>query len=462
MSLPNFNAIFDDRLGSAVYDDKSGVVIVVDETDTISYNPVVITDDIPFLPTDWWKSDAILDYDFVNGRYFGVPSLAQGFTLSRSTVAMASSTTNVWQQFASGAMRIVSGRGWLFEKATTNQVRNSTMAGAVAGTPGTSPNNWQVSGLQGTTQTISLPGAQDGIDTIRYRFAGTPTATGSLYIMIDNQTMPATAGAWTCSAFLKLFAGTFANVGSPRLIMQEYTSTNTYVGSTTLGNLSLTSTWTRIKDTLTAVGTAGNYLRLFLQFNFTINQAVDFTIDIGIPQVEAGTFPTAPHRTTAGSGTRNTDDAILVVPAGTFSMSGGSLYFEFEDLVGNIATDRYLFWVETGSNDKIFVRMNSTGRLEYVVINNNLIQAQLLSTNTLQAGQIYKFAIRWAANNFAIRVTPSLGSPANDVSGLVPTAGTLNFRFGSAFGGASSNAYVRRATIWNKLLSDSELAALVA
>ena len=64
--------------------------------------------------------------------------------------------------------------GFLIEESRTNSIRNNTMQGAVAGTPGTNPTNWDivVSGT-GITQQIVGTGTEDGITYIDVRFSGT-------------------------------------------------------------------------------------------------------------------------------------------------------------------------------------------------------------------------------------------------------------------------------------------------
>jgi hypothetical protein len=76
-------------------------------------------------------------------------------------------------------------QGLLIEEARTNSIRNNTMVGAVAGTPGTLP---QVSGspiwstftaLTGLTQTINGTGVENGVTYIEIQLQGTPSAAGT-------------------------------------------------------------------------------------------------------------------------------------------------------------------------------------------------------------------------------------------------------------------------------------------
>src|SRR4029077_4515010 len=108
---------------------------------------------------------------------FMIPgTLPVGTTFTRNSVAtyfdatgtMQTATANIprWPySTATGELR-----GLLIEETRTNVIKNSTMAGAVAGTPGTNPTFWQV-GLSttGFTQQIVGTGTENGIAYIDYR-----------------------------------------------------------------------------------------------------------------------------------------------------------------------------------------------------------------------------------------------------------------------------------------------------
>ena len=71
---------------------------------------------------------------------------ARGFTFTRSgATATRVNSSGVLESVASGALRIdhdpttLACLGGLFEEAGTNAIRNSTMVGAAAGSPGTLP-----------------------------------------------------------------------------------------------------------------------------------------------------------------------------------------------------------------------------------------------------------------------------------------------------------------------------------
>lgn len=89
-------------------------------------------------------------------------------------------------------------------------VRNTNMAGAAPGTPGTVPTNWQnlqvPSGC--TAQIIAVTG-----DVLRVRLSGTPTSGGLAVKMEQNtQIVAAPSQVWRSSLEVALVAGSLANI----------------------------------------------------------------------------------------------------------------------------------------------------------------------------------------------------------------------------------------------------------
>src|SRR5581483_3562195 len=102
----------------------------------------------------------------------GVSALAN----TRSTVAYEDDASGNWNQFGIGVTRST-GKGCLIESVQrTNSLRTSDMTGAVAGSPGTLPNNWtQTSAPTGLTRTITL-GSSIGFNSITINWTGTATS----------------------------------------------------------------------------------------------------------------------------------------------------------------------------------------------------------------------------------------------------------------------------------------------
>ena len=88
-------------------------------------------------------------------------------------------------------------RGLLLEEQRTNLIRNNSMAGATAGTPGTLPTNWFVNSA-GTAWSVVGVGIEGGIPYIDIRFQGVPSA-GTIQIGPENYSALAAATGQTLS-----------------------------------------------------------------------------------------------------------------------------------------------------------------------------------------------------------------------------------------------------------------------
>jgi hypothetical protein len=87
--------------------------------------------------------------------------------------------------------------GLLIEEQRTNSIRNNTMVGTVAGSPGTRPTNWTTpwNGLSfGVQASVVGVGSEDGISYADFNFAGTASATGTIIVAyFDSPTQIAAA-----------------------------------------------------------------------------------------------------------------------------------------------------------------------------------------------------------------------------------------------------------------------------
>ena len=101
-------------------------------------------------------------------------SFSDMHSITRASTKYAQDLAGVWTEFASGVPAITD-RGILIEESRTNQIRNNSMQGAVAGTPGTLPTNWGVSVAGGLTRTVVGTGTENGIEYIDVRVQGTTT-----------------------------------------------------------------------------------------------------------------------------------------------------------------------------------------------------------------------------------------------------------------------------------------------
>lgn len=287
----------------------------------------------------------------------GQPSIGDGFTIYRNgllnpgfAAARTQTSTHVAIQNSAGVwversgstsalpVPLISSEGRLIVTGSrTNQLRNPRGEGGVAGTPGTIPTNWAGTTTgSGLSREIVLLGKSDeGIDFVRIRVSGTTTAASVFFNVANFESTNVTASAgqtWTASMFCRLHAGALTGVNM-RHEVPRFTAG--YVGSNTL---SFTPTGAALgtqrytyTTTVNDVGlTAINYdLQVFIATSGTV---VDFTVDVGWPQLELASFaspPILPQPGTLAASTKGHDlinavmgDFGIVAPVCTLIWSG--------------------------------------------------------------------------------------------------------------------------------------------
>lgn len=192
-------------------------------------------------------------------------------------------------------------RGLLIEEARTNGLRNNTAVGAVAGTPGTYPTNWsQLANAGGALVAAVIgTGTEDGITYIDLRFVGT-YVSGALSMALDALTGIAALPAqnWAYSLYLRLTAGSFTNISNKTMgwTCANVGTTNVAGGAATSGNLAVTSAALRTQRFTLAPAAVTLATTAWIRPNLTftcVAGAVDFTLRIGLPQMELATLATA-------------------------------------------------------------------------------------------------------------------------------------------------------------------------
>jgi len=188
--------------------------------------------------------------------------------------------------------------GWFFDvdgvykPARVNYIRNNTMLGVIAGSPGTIPTNWAIDGNEnGLTRTIVGVGVENGISYIDVQWSGTPTATSDLdhFFETGNGIGASNGQTWTGSVYLKLVSGTLPGT----VVHYGYVldSSQTFINLLDFGTLSVNSTLTRFVGTGQINTASATYMRPTVKISYTLSVAVNFTIRIGMPQLELGLTP---------------------------------------------------------------------------------------------------------------------------------------------------------------------------
>jgi len=282
----------------------------------------------PLLTPPWVFNNATIDLDFVNTRYFGPAQIA----CSRASVGYASDAGGTWLSFANNVARITN-KGLLIEESRTNGIRNNSMQGAAAGTPGTLPTNWTYLVTNGLSIQVVGTGTELGVDYADLRIFGTPSATGDVRLAFEGNTqIAASVGqTWAQSAFIKVTAGSLANIGQAHF--SEQFRDNVGISLTTAAiNFTPTSPLTRFAGTGLAGNTATAFVEPEFAFAVTNGQAVDVTFRIGWPQIELSNFATSPIRTTNAAATRAGDVITFMLPP-----SGANFSFYAQGVANFIA-----------------------------------------------------------------------------------------------------------------------------
>jgi len=393
-------------------------------------------------------------------------------TFTRASTATYFDSTGTLQSAAIDAPRLdynpstLAAQGLLIEESRTNGIRNNTMVGAVAGTPGTAPTNWvQVLPAGGTfTRNIVGIGTENGITYIEIQYTGTPAASNNYQIYSEGfTTIAASSGqTWTGTLYAKLVGGSFAGISSLGLTVYERSSGGSFLAGTQ-NNFTPTSsalntqryTTTRtLSDATTAAVQSG------LIFAFT-GAAIDITLRIGLPQLELGAFATSVIPTTTTALTRAADVASVNTLSPWYNATEGTLYAEgfiYTAPVNTVIPCLVSIDNNTSSNRIQLYRANDNGNPDVglAVVDGGSIQTLLNAGSTqFQSGKI---AASYKANDFAASLNGA--AVVTDTIGTVPVVTQMQIGNGPSL--AYLNGYLRRIVYYPRRLSNAELQSITS
>jgi hypothetical protein len=346
--------------------------------------------------------------------------------------------------------------GLLVEEQRTNSISNNTMVGAVAGTPGTLPTGWpfQSAGVLGLSVSIVGTGTESGIAYLDWKVSGTATAATGATISFGRASA-LTAQTWTISSYLKLAAGSLSGVTGMTLDLIEETATTVFVAGGAY-SISLPTTNSLITQrpttsrTLTGGATVA-LLRTNLSVNVSSGSTVDFTIRIGLPQLEQSAFATSPIPTTSAAVTRSAD--VCSISGSNFS----AWYRQDEGTVfhqGRTPTAANFFSIDDATtNNRITSYMTSATAPFLFVSTGGVAQANITSS-AITAGSTFAQANGYKAADFAI-VTNG-GTITAVGSGTVPVVNRMIIGANTS-GSAVVNGTIRRLTYWPVRLGNNVL-----
>lgn len=359
---------------------------------------------------------------------------ARGFTFTRSgATATRVNSYGVLETVAANTLRIdhdpttLACLGGLFEEAGTNAIRNSTMVGAAAGSPGTLPTNWIFTTQAGVTASVTATGTENGIAYVECRFVGTSSSAGDLRVSFEANTQVAASSgqSWTESAYFALANGSAPSGRTFNITINERNSGGSQVVANQSTNIatSLTSTLRRFSFSVASTNASTAFVHPYVACYIAAGAVVDFTIRIGAPQLEQKAFATSYIPTSTAAVTRNADALTLsdltrigysasagtLVAQGVINGQSASVYPALAALgMGASATDEIVLF-RNGSNNRFGIETKVGG----------VVQLNPSSLSAVAVGTAYKTAVAWAVNDAAH--TTSGAAPATDTSGSLST-----------------------------------------
>jgi hypothetical protein len=353
-------------------------------------------------------------------------------------------------------------QGLLIEEQRTNSIRNNTMQGAVAGTPGTAPTNWSrsASPTSGISNEIVGTGTESGITYIDLRFTGTATATISFNINLETTTQVAASPSqtWAVSTYVKLTAGVL-NSATFSFTVGEYSSVpaflrNNFSSTTTPTSAGLA---TQRVAYLFTTGASTASIQPQISVNLTNGLTYDFTLRIGLPQLEQGAFATSVIPTTTTALTRNADVA---------SMTGTNFSSWYNASEGTLFSEVALNGLSTTANQNAWQLSDGTTSNRVALYRQSAAISTGLSFGTTINGASWTTtAIRKIALGNKSGDSALADSGAIAGTGTGTTVQNVNqSRFGSNHDGTGGflNGYIRRIAYYPVRLPNSTLQALTA
>jgi len=385
-------------------------------------------------------------------------------TFTRASTATYFDSTGTLQSAAIDAPRFdfnpstLAAQGLLIEESRTNSIRNNTMQGAVAGTPGTAPTGWFVVTAAGITRELVGTGTENGVTYIDYRFSGTATGNSDTQLIAGNLTSAVSGQTWTFSNYAKIVAGSLTNVTVTQLNI-EYDSAGTFLAASTQN----------ITPTTAALGT--QRFSLARTFNNASTQnagavlriasagAIDITLRIGMPQLELGAFATSVIPTTTTALTRAADVASVNTLSPWYNASAGTIYSEFQSIGQTTTAKIALFDNGAGFADSLDQYL-AVGAPRFDVYVSSSVQASLTTAGgAIALNTTTKFSSAYAVNDFA--ACRNGGTVVTDTSGTLPPVS--RFLLGNAtLSTQFLNGYLRRVSFFPRRLSNAELQAITA
>jgi hypothetical protein len=341
--------------------------------------------------------------------------------VTRGTVKNRVNRAGVLSEVASGvpATDFVGGvlRGTTVEPSSRNEIRNNTMQGAVVGSPGTLPTN-TIEGTSGLTREILDVNVVNGVQTIGIRYTGTASGT-LLSIQFELNTIIAasTSQTWTGSKYISVSGTTLPNSYGLRFSENRLNGTRLQSGFLSISPNNLLQ---RFEQTRTLINSEVERISQLFECNLTNGQSYDFTIRIGLPQMELGSVATSVIKTTGTAQTRNADVITKTGLGSVLPQTEGWVYAEV--LLTHAVFAKATVAITDGSvNNRLTASFASATQL---TLTNRIGGSNFDVSVTIPAipvsGGVYKVLLRFAPANYSV-VVNGVVYPFITSAGVPPT-----------------------------------------
>ena len=353
--------------------------------------------------------------------------------------------------------------GLLVEEQRTNSIRNNTMVGAVAGTPGTLPTNWSPVSLSGLTQTIVGTGTESGIAYIDIRIFGTTSSVLFFGIGPEGTTVVAATpnSIWTSTFYVRLMAGSLANITGFKNVLTNFSGTGSALNQfavtsftpTSAALLTQRSSCSTTSATFTNATTA--FVRSLFQIEANSGASIDITLRIGLPQLEQGAFATSPILTSTAAATRSADVASITGAnfSSWYRQDEGTVFAEMDRNIAISTTGTVVSINDNSVNNRLYnFRQDSASALTVISATGGTLdgapQVALVNTSTRN-----RVAAAQSLNNLA--VVANGGTAVPDTSVAMPTVNQV--QIGNVTSISYFNGIIRRLTYWSTRLPNATL-----
>lgn len=341
----------------------------------------------------------------------------------------------------------------LLEPQRTNGIRNSSMVGAVAGSPGTLPTNWSQFFGTGLTRTVVGIGTENGLPYIDVRFNGTVTTTSTEIVTETSNAISVLNGqVWSTSTFFKIV--TAPTPPNSYTLKSYYWNGGAYVNES---NTSFTPTTTLARYSAAHTVPAGTitHISQAVRMNLTNGAAYDFTVRIAAPQMELGGFATTWVPTTTAAVTRIADATERQGATPVIGPSEGTLFIDV-NLDSRLNTsDVGVTSTASSLNNRIGFSFRASNINADVVVG-GVAQAGLSFVNS-STGR-FKLAIGYKANDIVYYANGTL--VGTDTSATIPVLNDIVL-YNSTFGQTQVVKY-NQAVLMPTRLTNAQLEALTS